>query len=171
MYYNVTFSVQMSNKSAADKALEIVKREIARCAITEEYWGQHIDLANSLIIRKNSLISNSDEIGFRRESFDVVLTDILKAIATEGLTFEGSAKWDSTYDWESFDYAFNGFQMYITTNYHSFDNEPICGECDEPFIYDEMENCYICECGEKMSVMEYRAKCEFNNTEIYDFES
>lgn len=64
----------------------------------------------------------------------------------------------------------NGYQMYITTHFHSVDNEPICPECEEPFLYDEMENCYICECGEKMSVMEYVAKCEFTNTEIYDFE-
>ena len=112
-----------------------------------------------LSICENALISN-DEIGFRYEFFETVLTDILKAIANEGINFEGSASWDSPYDWEQFKYAFNGYQMYITTHFHSFDNEPICPECEEPFLYDEMENCYICECGEKMSVMEYVAKCE-----------
>lgn len=169
MWYNVMFAVKMSDKSAATKALEITKREIAKHAVSEEYSGQLNALTNSLSICENALISN-DEIGFRYEFFETVLTDILKAIANEGITFEGSASWDSPYDWEQFKYAFNGYQMYITTHFHSFDNEPICPECEEAFLYDEMENCYICECGEKMSVMEYVAKCEFTNTEIYDFE-
>ena len=151
MWYNVMFAVKMSDKSAATKALEITKREIAKHAVSEEYSGQLNTLTDSLSICENALISN-DEIGFRYEFFETVLTDILKAIANEGITFEGSASWDSSYDWEQFKYAFNGYQMYITTHFHSVDNEPICPECEEPFLYDEMEDCYICECGEKMSV-------------------
>lgn len=103
MWYNVMFAVKMSDKSAATKALEITKREIAKHAVSEEYSGQLNTLTNSLSICENALISN-DEIGFRYEFFETVLTDILKAIANEGITFEGSASWDSSYDWEQFKY-------------------------------------------------------------------
>ena len=168
MYYNVMFSVKMSNKFTAAKALEIAKREIAKCAISEEYFGQHTDLANSLIVCEKSLISN-DGVGFRYESFEVILTDILKVIAKEGITFEGDARWDSTYDWETFEFSSNGSELSITSNFHSVDEEPTCDDCESGFNYDEDEECYVCDCGKKMSVEEYLSKCEFISTEIYKF--
>lgn len=51
MWYNVMFAVKMSDKSAATKALEITKREIAKHAVSEEYSGQLNTLTNSLSIK------------------------------------------------------------------------------------------------------------------------
>ena len=148
MYWNNELTITMSTNTAATAAMMAAKEILANTAIEEYYKGEFAEFANCLMVAENK-VSCTDKAAVRWESYELVLPEILKAIAAQGNEFCGRSFWDSTYDYARWEFSFDGKELSITSTYHSVEDEPMCQKCEEDlYYYNEEANCYVCpECG------------------------
>ena len=170
MYWNNELTITMNTNTAATAAMMTAKQILANTTIEEYYKGEFAEFANCLIVTENK-VSCTDKAAVRWESYELVLPEILKAIATEGNEFCGSSYWDSTYDYAWWEFSFDGKELSINFTFHAVDDEPVCQECEEDaYCYDEETDCYVCpECGHSISAEEYKAACETITIQKFNF--
>ena len=170
MNYNNELTITMNTNRTATAAMMTAKEILANTSIEEYYKGEFAKLANCLVVTENE-VNYSDEAAVYCESYELVLPEILKAIAAQGNKFCGSSRWDSTYDFARWNFSFDGKELSITYTFHSVDDEPMCQECeDDVYSYDEETDCFVCpECGHSISKEEYIAACETTTIQKFTF--
>ena len=170
MYWNNELTITMNTNTAATAAMMTAKEILANAAIEEYYKGEFAEFANCLMVAENK-VRCTDKAAVRWESYELVLPEILKAIATQGSAFYGSSYWDSTYDYAWWEFSFDGKELSIASTFHAVDDEPMCQECEEDgYYYDEETNCFVCpECGHSISKEEYKAACEIITIQKFNF--
>ena len=170
MHWNNELTITMNNKKAATAAVMAAKEILTNTSIEEYYKGEFTEFANCLMIAENK-VRCTDKAAVRWESYELVLPEILKAIATQGNEFNGSSSWNSCYDSECWEFSFDGKELVITSTFHCVDNEPMCQECEEnTYFYDEENDCFACpECGHSISKEEYMTACETTTIQKFNF--
>ena len=171
MYWYNELTISMNNKKAATAAMAVAKNVLTTTSIEEYCEGEFAGFADSLLVKKNEVLCDGDGAVWY-EAYELILPEILKAIATQGNEFHGKSYWYSDYNTEYWEFSFDGKELTITSNLHSVDDEPVCQECDEeaPYEYDEDNDCYVCpECGHEMSTEEYEARCETFKIQKFTF--
>ena len=170
MYWNNKLTITMNTNTAATVAMAAAKNILTTTSIEEYKKGEFASFADCLHVKKNE-VCTIGEANVWYESYELVLTEILKAIAAEGNEFRGNSYWDSTYDSEYWEFSFDGKELTITSTFHAVDEEPMCQECEEDaYYYDEETDCYVCpDCGHSISVEEYRAVCETITVQKFNF--
>ena len=170
MYWNNELTITMNTNTAATIAMMTAKEILANTSIEEYCEGEFAQFANCLMVTDNEVCC-TDEASVRCETYELVLPEILKAIADQGYEFHGNSYWDSTYDTAWWEFSFDGKELSITFTYHAVDDEPICQECEEDiYYYDEEKDCYVCpECGHSISNKAYRAACEPTTVQKFTF--
>jgi hypothetical protein len=162
-------TIKMNNKAAATAAVAAAKNVLATTSIKEPHKGEFAKLSDCLMVKKNTI---SGLAGIWVDTCELILPEILKAIAAQGNKFSGNNYWESDYDTEYWEFSFDGKELTMTSNFHCGDEEPVCQECDEevPYEYDEDNDCYVCpECGHEMSTEEYEAHCETSKIQKFTF--
>ena len=134
MYWNNELTITMNTNTAATAAMMAAKEILANTAIEEYYKGEFAEFANCLMVAENK-VSCTDKAAVRWESYELVLPEILKAIAAQGNEFCGRSFWDSTYDYARWEFSFDGKELSITSTYHSVEDEPMCQKCEEDLYY------------------------------------
>ncbi len=170
MRWNNELTITMNTNTAATSAMMTVKEVLANTSIDEYYKGEFANFANCLVVTENE-VSCTDGAAVHWESYELVLTEILKAIATQGNEFYGSSHWNSIYDFAWWAFSFDGKELIIAFTFHSVDDEPMCQECEENgYFYDEENDCFICpECGHSISKEKYIAACETTTVQKFNF--
>ncbi len=169
MYWNNELTITMNNKKAATAAMATAKTILTTSSIDEYKVGEFANFAESLLVKKNEMRSTG-LAGVWSDTYELVLPEILKAIAAQGNEFRGNSFWNSTYDSEYWEFSFDGKELVITSTYHCVDDEPMCQECEEVYEYDEDAECYICpECGEEITEEEFFAACETTKVQKFTF--
>ena len=170
MHYHNELTITMNTNVAATTAMMTAKEILANTSIEEYYKGEFAKFANCLVITENEVCC-TDEAAVHCESYELVLVEILKAIAIQGNEFCGSSRWDSSYDLARWNFSFDGKELSITYTFHSVDDEPMCQECEEnTYFYDEETDCFVCpECGHSISKEEYIAACETTTIQKFTF--
>ena len=169
MYWYNELTISMNNKKAATAAMAVAKNVLTTTSIEEYCEGEFAGFADSLLVKKNEVLCDG---AVWYEAYELILPEILKAIAAQGNKFSGDNHWSSDYDSEYWQFNFDGKELVITSNFHCGDDEPVCQECDEevPYEYDEDNECYVCpECGHEMSAEEYEARCETFKIQKFTF--
>lgn len=123
MYWYNELTIAMNNNTAA---MMTAKEILANTSIEEYCKGEFAQFANCLKVTGNE-ISCTDEASVRCETYELVLPEILKAIADQGYEFHGNSYWDSTYDTAWWEFSFDGKELSITFTFHAVDDEPIPG--------------------------------------------
>ena len=170
MYWNNELTITMNTNTAATAAMMTAKEILANTSIEEYCEGEFAQFANCLMVTDNEVCC-TDEASVRCETYELVLPEILKAIADQGYEFHGNSYWDSTYDTAWWEFSFDGKELSITFTYHAVDDEPMCQECEEDiYYYDEEKDCYVCpECGHSISAEAYKAACELTTVQKFTF--
>ena len=171
MYWNNELTITMNNKKAATAAMAVAKNVLTTTSIEEYCEGEFAGFADSLLVKKNE-VRSTGLAGVWSDTYELVLPEILKAIAAQGNEFCGRSFWDSTYDTEWWKFSFDGKELIINNTFHRIDDEPVCQECDEEatYWYDEEEDCYVCpECGHTITVEEFEAACETTKVQKFTF--
>ena len=171
MYWYNELTIAMNNKKAATAAMAAAKNVLTTTAIEEYCEGEFAEFADSLLVKKNE-VRCADEAAIWGDTYELVLPEILKAIAAQGNECCGRSFWDSTYDTEWWKFSFDGKELIINNTFHRIDDEPVCQECDEEatYWYDEEEDCYVCpECGHTITVEEFEAACETTTVQKFTF--
>ena len=170
MYWNNELTITMNTNTAATAAMMTAKEILANTSIEEYYKGEFAQFADCLVVTENE-VSCTDKAAVRWESYELVLPEILKAIAAQGNAFYGSSCWDSTYDYARWEFSFDGKELSIAYTFHAVDDEPMCQECEEDaYYYDEETNCFVCpDCGHSISEEEYKAVCETTTIQKFNF--
>lgn len=170
MYWNNELTITMNTNTAATVAMMTAKEILANTSIEEYNKGEFIKFADALRVKKNE-VCIVGEANVWYESYELVLTEILKTIAVKGNEFYGSSWWDSTYDYARWEFSFDGKELSITSTFHAVDDEPMCQECEEDsYYYDEETNCFVCpDCGHSISEVEYKAACETITIQKFNF--
>ena len=97
MYWNNELTITMNTNTAATAAMMTAKEILANTSIEEYCEGEFAQFANCLMVTDNEVCC-TDEASVRCETYELVLPEILKAIADQGYEFHGNSYWDSTYD-------------------------------------------------------------------------
>lgn len=171
MYWYNELTISMNNKKAATAAMAVAKNVLTTTSIEEYCEGEFAGFADSLLVKKNEVLCDGDGAVWY-EAYELILPEILKAIAAQGNEFHGRSLWNSTYDSEYWEFSFDGKELVITSNFHRIDDEPVCQECDAEatYCYDEEEDCYVCpECGHTITVEEFEAACETTKVQKFTF--
>ena len=171
MYWYNELTIAMSDKTAATAAKAAAKNVLNTTSIEEYCEGELAKFADSLMVRKNEVRCKRDAAVWG-DTYELVLPEILKAIAAQGNEFCGRSFWDSTYDTEWWKFSFDGKELIINNTFHRIDDEPVCQECDAEatYCYDEEEDCYVCpECGHTITVEEFEAACETTKVQKFTF--
>ena len=170
MQYNNELTITMNTNTAATAAMMTAKEVLANTTIKEYNKGEFAKFASCLMVAE-SKVNCADRAAVYCESYELVLVEILKALATQGNEFCGSSRWDSTYDFARWNFSFDGKELSITYTFHSVDDEPMCQECeDDAYSYDEETDCFVCpECGHSISKEEYIATCETTTIQKFTF--
>ena len=170
MYWYNKLTIAMNNKKAATAAMAAAKTVLTTTSIEEYCEGEFAQFANCLMVT-DAEVCCTDEASVRCETYELVLPEILKAIADQGYEFHGNSYWDSTYDTAWWEFSFDGKELSITFTYHAVDDEPRCQECEEDiYYYDEEKDCYVCpECGHSISNEAYRDACEPTTVQKFTF--
>ena len=171
MYWDVALTITMNDKKAAMAAKAAAKKVLTTTSIEEYKKGEFVNFADCLHVKKNEVCCVGDGAVWH-ETYELVLPEILKAIAAQGNEFCGRSFWDSTYDTEWWKFSFDGKELIINNTFHRIDDEPVCQECDEEatYWYDEVEDCYVCpECGHSISTEAYKAACEPTTVQKFTF--
>ena len=170
MYWYNELTIAMNNKEAATAAMTTAKNVLTTTSIEEYCKGEFTEFADSLLVKKNE-VRSTGLAGVWGDTYELVLPEILKAIAAQGNEFHGKSYWESTYDSEYWDFSFDGKELVITSTFHCVDDEPMCQECEEDsYYYDEDAECYICpECGHEITEEEFFAACETTKVQKFTF--
>ncbi len=170
MRWNNELTITMNTNTAATAAMMTAKEILTNTSIEEYYTGEFARFANCLVSTENK-VSCTDEAAVHCESYELVLVEILKAIASQGNEFYGISHWNSCYDYAWWEFSFDGKELNIAFTFHSVDDEPICQECEEEvYLYDVETDCFVCpECGHSISKEEYIAACETTTIQKFTF--
>ena len=170
MYWNNELTITMNTNTAATAAMMTAKEVLTNTSIEEYCKGEFAKFATCLVVTENE-VSCTAGAAVHCESYELVLVEILKALATQGNEFYGSSHWNSTYDFAWWNFSFVGKELCITYTFHSVDDEPMCQECEEnTYFYNEETDCFVCpECGHSISKEEYIAACETTTIQKFTF--
>jgi len=170
MHWNNELTITMNTNTAATAAMMTAKEILANISIEEYYKGEFAEFANCLMVAENE-VSCTDEAAVSWESYELVLPEILKAIAAQGNVFYGSSYWNSAYDTAWWEFSFDGKELVVTSTFHCVDDEPMCQECEEnSYFYDEENDYFACpECGHIISKEEYIAAYETTSIQKFTF--
>ncbi len=169
MYWYNELTIAMSDKTAATAAKAAAKNVLNTTSIEEYCEGELAKFADSLMVRKNEVRCKRDAAVWG-DTYELVLPEILKAIAAQGNEFHGKSYWYSDYDTEWWEFSFDGKELTITATRHNVDDEPMCQDCEEVYEYDEDAECYVCpECGHEISEEEFFAACETTKVQKFTF--
>ena len=170
MYWYNELTISMNNENAATAAMAAAKNVLTTTSIEEDCKGEFAGFADSLLVSENE-VRCADEAAVWGDTYELVLPEILKAIAAQGNEFRGNSYWYSDYDSEWWEFSFDGKELTITSTRHNVDDEPMCQECEEDsYYYDEDAECYICpECGHELTEDEFRTACETTKVQKFTF--
>lgn len=171
MYCANELVITMNNETAATAAMIAAKNTLTTTSIEEFVKGEFVKFANSLLVEKNEVRCTGDA-AIWGDTYELILPEILKAVASLGNEFHGSGEWDSDYDTEDWKFSFDGKELEITSSRHNVDDEPMCVECDaeEYYLYDVDADCYICpECGCSITNEEFDAACNVTTIQKFTF--
>ena len=171
MYWYNELTIAMNNKTAATAAMAAAKNVLTTTSIEEYCEGEITKFADSLLVKKNE-VRCADEAAIWGDTYELVLPEILKAIAAQGNEFHGNSYWYSDYDTERWEFSFDGKELTITSTRHNVDDEPVCQECEEEATYYWAADgdYYVCpECGHRITVEEFEAACETTKVQKFTF--
>ena len=170
MNYNNELTITMNTNTAATAAMMTAKEVLTNTSIEEYCKGEFAKLANCLVVTENE-VNYSDEAAVHCESYELVLVEILKALAAQGNEFSGNSYWYSDYDTEWWEFSFDGKELMITSTRHNVDDEPACSQCEDSGYFGEDEEGYlVCtECGHRISKEDFFAACEVIKVEKIAF--
>ena len=170
MQYNNELTITMNTNTAATAAMMTAKEVLANTTIKEYNKGEFAKFASCLMVAE-SKVNCADGAAVHYESYELVLPEILKAIAAQGNEFSGKSFWYSDYDTECWEFSFDGKELMIASTHHNVDDEPECSQCEDSVYFWENENGYhVCpECGHRISHDEYIAACEITKVEKITF--
>ena len=101
MYWNNELTITMNTNTDATIAMMTAKEILANTSIEEYCEGEFAQFANCLMVTDNEVCC-TDEASVRCETYELVLPEILKAIADQGYEFHGNSYWDSSRATHSF---------------------------------------------------------------------
>ena len=170
MYWYNELTISMNNKKAATAAMAAAKNVLTTTSIEEYCEGEFAEFADSLLVKKNE-VRCADEAAIWGDTYELVLPEILKAIAAQGNEFHGNSYWYSDYDTENWEFSFDGKELTITSTRHNVDDEPMCQECEEgSYAWEKEGDCYVCiDCGHTITVEEFEAACETTRVQKFTF--
>jgi len=170
MYFYNELTITMKNKMTAETAIHAAKEALITTSIKEYCNGEFAKFADSLFVKENAIYCG-DEAAVYDDSYELVLPEILKAIAAQGNEFSGKSYWYSDYDTEWWEFSFDGKELMITSTRHNVDDEPECSHCEDSVYFWENEEGYHVypECGHRISHDEYIAACEITKIEKITF--
>ena len=90
MYWYNELTIAMNNKKAATAAMAAAKTVLTTTSIEEYCEGEFAQFANCLMVTDNEVCC-TDEASVRCETYELVLPEILKAIADQGYEFHGKS--------------------------------------------------------------------------------
>lgn len=169
MYWYNELTITMNNKTAATAAMAAAKNVLTTTSIEEYCEGEFAEFADSLLVKKNEVCC-ADEAAIWGDTYELVLPEILKAIAAQGNEFHGSSYWYSDYDTEWWEFSFDGKELTITSTFHCLDDEA-CLNCEEgSYAWEEENDCYVCiDCGHRITEEEFFATCETTKIQKFTF--
>ena len=162
-------TIKMNNKAAATAAMATIKNVLATTSIKEPREGNFAEIADWLMVKKNTI---SGLAGMWVDTWELLIPEILKALAAQGNKFSGDNHWYSDHDSEYWQFTFDGKELVITSNFHCGDDEPVCQECEEEATYYWAADgdYYVCpECGHRITVEEFEAACETTKVQKFTF--
>ena len=170
MYWDVALTITMNDKKAAMAAKAAAKKVLTTTSIEEYKKGEFVNFADCLHVKKNEVCCVGDGAVWH-ETYELVLPEILTAIAAQGNEFHGNSYWYSDYDTERWEFSFDGKELTITSTRHNVDDEPVCQECEEATYYWAADgDYYVCpECGHRITVEEFEAACETTKVQKFTF--
>ena len=99
MYWYNELTISMNNNTAATAAMAAAKNVLATTSIEEDCKGEFAEFADSLLVEKHE-VRCAEEAAVWGDTYELVLPEILKAIAAQGNEFRGNSYWYSDYDTE-----------------------------------------------------------------------
>ena len=124
-------TIKMNNKAAATAAMATIKNVLATTSIKEPREGNFAEIADWLMVKKNTI---SGLAGMWVDTWELLIPEILKALAAQGNKFSGDNHWSSDYDSEYYQLHTAGFLNVWRTagkGNHSV-HRPKTGYCGRP---------------------------------------
>ena len=169
MYWYNELTISMNHKKAATAAMEAAKNVLNTTSIEEYREGEITEFADSLLVKKNE-VRCADEAAIWGDTYELVLPEILKAIAAQGNEFHGNSYWYSDYDTEWWEFSFDSKELTITATRHNVDDE-YCRNCEDgSYTWEKEDDCYVCiDCGHRITVEEFERFCETTKVQKFTF--